>query len=75
ERFLFGFSSSSEEIVFDLIQGQLEPWAAVIADLARGAGSLDHRLLIDVDVQNVDRTRSNTSAAHHAMVRANYLVE
>src|SRR5260370_17094128 len=57
---------SSEDPLFDLRDGKLDPGAAVVADLAGGTGAAHYRLFVIAVEENVDGPGGDAGASLHA---------
>src|SRR5256712_13288084 len=68
ENRLFSRSRSSENLLLDLRESQLDPRAAVVADLASSTSTPHRRFFFFAVNENVDRAGGDAGAAVHAEV-------
>src|SRR5213592_1066735 len=75
ENRLFSRSRSSENLLLDLGERQLDPRAAVVADLAGSTSTPHHRFFFFARKENVDRAGGNAGSAVHAEVLVHNLLD
>src|SRR5437867_13107446 len=75
ENRLFSRSRSSENLLLDLGERQLDPRAAVVADLAGSTSTPHYRFFFFAMEENVDRAGGDAGAAVHAEVLVHNLLD